>query len=69
MMIKTSSELALNNGFRMLLKPLNYLHINTSSLALIFTLTLRFIPNLYHQYHAVCQTQISKGALNGNFRW
>ena len=69
MLIKTSSELALNNGFRMLLKPLNYLHINTSSLAVIFTLTLRFIPNLYHQYHDVCQTQISKGALNGNFRW
>lgn len=68
-MIKTSSELALNNGFRMLLKPLNYLRINTSSLALIFTLTLRFIPNLYHQYHAVYQTQVAKGALNGKYRW
>ena len=69
MLIKTNSELALNNGFRMLLKPLNYLRINTNSLAVIFTLTLRFIPNLLKQYHAVCQTQISKGALNGNFRW
>ena len=68
-MIKTSSELALNNGFKMLLKPLNYLHINTSSLSLIFTLTLRFIPNLYHQYKDVCQIQIAKGALNGSFKW
>ncbi|MBR4486410.1 energy-coupling factor transporter transmembrane protein EcfT [bacterium] len=61
---KTTSSVDLTNGFEILLKPLVYLRINTSTISLIFALTLKFIPNLISEYKSIYLAQKSKGSLN-----
>ena len=61
---KTTSNVDLTNGFEILLKPLTYLRINTSTISLIFALTLKFIPNLISEYKSIYLAQKSKGSLN-----
>jgi hypothetical protein len=63
-LIKTTSSVDMTNGFDMILKPLTYLKINTSSISLIFALVLRFIPNLISEAKTIYLAQKSKGVLN-----
>lgn len=63
-LVKTTSSVDMTNGFDMILKPLTYLKINTSSISLIFALVLRFIPNLISEAKTIYLAQKSKGVLN-----
>lgn len=57
----TTSSLELTYGFNELLFPLTYLKIPINELAMILTLSIRFIPSLLEESHRVLKAQASRG--------
>lgn len=63
LLVRTTSDVDMTNGFNLLLKPLTYLKIPTAALSLIFALTIKFIPNLYIQAKQIRLAQKARGSL------
>ena len=51
----------INNGLESILSPLAYLHIPVGVFAMIFSLTLRFIPLLFDETNKIMKAQASRG--------
>jgi len=66
----TTSPLELTYGFNELLFPLSYIGIPINELAMILTLSIRFIPSLLEESHRVLKAQASRGIdiKRGKFR-
>lgn len=65
----TTSPLELTYGFNEILHPLSYFKIPINELAMILTLSIRFIPSLLEESHRVLKAQASRGVdiKRGNF--
>ncbi len=65
----TTTPTMLTDGIERLLSPLNALHVPVSSLAMMMTLALRFIPTLIEEIERISNAQKARGADidSGNF--
>ncbi len=51
----------INNGLESILSPLAYIHVPVGVFAMIFSLTLRFIPLLFDETNKIMKAQASRG--------
>lgn len=58
----TTSPMELTDGIESLLKPLKYLHIPVHDLALVMSITLRFIPTLMDETDKIIMAQKARGS-------
>ncbi len=58
----TTTPTMLTDGLERLLSPLNKLHIQVDTLAMIMTLALRFIPTLIEEVDKIMNAQKARGA-------
>ena len=58
----TTSPIALTDGLERLLSPLSKLHFPAHELAMMMTITLRFIPTLVEETDKIMAAQKSRGA-------
>lgn len=57
----TTSSIDLNNGLESLLKPLKYIRVPVSEIAMMLSLVLRFIPTLLNETNKIIKAQASRG--------
>lgn len=57
----TTKPTDLNNGLEWLLKPLEWIKIKTSILAMMISIALRFIPTLFNETNKILRAQASRG--------
>lgn len=58
----TTRPLALTDGLARLISPLKYLHVPTSDIAMIISITLRFIPSVADEAEKIMKAQRARGA-------
>lgn len=58
----TTSPALLTDAIERLLSPLNYLHIEVHSIAMMMTIALRFIPTLIEEVDKIMSAQKARGA-------
>lgn len=58
----TTTPLALTGGMEFFLRPLKYLKVPVSEIAMILTIALRFIPVLMEESERIVRAQIARGA-------
>lgn len=58
----TTSPTSLTDAIERLLSPLNYLHIEVHSIAMMMTIALRFIPTLIEEVNKIMSAQKARGA-------
>lgn len=58
----TTSPTLLTDAIERLLSPLNYLHIEVHSIAMMMTIALRFIPTLIEEVDKIMSAQKARGA-------
>lgn len=57
----TTKPTDLNNGLESLLKPFEYIGLKTSILAMMISITLRYIPTLFNETDKILKAQASRG--------
>lgn len=57
----TTSKSEITYGLEKVFEPLNYLKIPVKQMALVLTLALRFIPNIFEQTEKIMKSQASRG--------
>lgn len=57
----STMSIDINNGLQSLLSPLAYIKVPVGVIAMIFSLTLRFIPLLYDETNKIMKAQASRG--------
>lgn len=57
----TTKPTDLNNGLEWILKPLEWIKIKTSILAMMISIALRFIPTLFNETNKILRAQASRG--------
>ncbi len=62
MLTYTTSPTMLTDAIERLLSPLNYLHIEVHSIAMMMTIALRFIPTLIEEVDKIISAQKARGA-------
>lgn len=58
----TTRPIALTDGLALLMSPLKYLHIPTDDIAMIISITLRFIPSVADEADKIMKAQRARGA-------
>ena len=61
----TTTPLSLTGAMEQFLKPLNYLKVPVSDLAMVLTIALRFIPTLMEESERIVKAQMARGASFG----
>ncbi len=57
----TTSTIELNDGLESILKPFKYIGLPTSTIAMMFALTMRSIPTLLEETERIMKAQTSRG--------
>lgn len=57
----STSSIDLNNGLESVMKPLKILHLPVSEIAMMISITLRFIPTLLTETNKIMKAQASRG--------
>ncbi len=57
----TTKPTDLNNGLEVLLKPLKYIGVKVSTLTMMISIALRFIPTLINEAEKILKAQASRG--------
>lgn len=69
LLLFTTSVSEMLIGLRMLLKPLNYIHISSIKIVYSLSMALRFIPILLEQAGKILKSQYSRGLDFSNLKW
>ena len=62
LMIFTTTPIMLTDGLERMLRPLKRLHVPVHDIAMIMTITMRFIPTLMEESDKIMKAQASRGA-------